>query len=113
MLCLAPDAWVQYFRCTVFWRIVLTVLHMSLAAYALQHRYLLTDHEDLAVVQACAFLAVAVLELVWPQFVNALLGYTKELAVRQVGAHLSDKQQGRGALQLVVVCTVAAAKKAS
>ena len=72
---------------------------------------MLTAHADLAFAQAGAFLAVATLELVWPQFVNALLGYTKELAVRQVGAHLSDKQQGREALLLVSI--VAAAKKAS
>ena len=69
---------------------------------------MLTVHENLACVQAGAFLAVLTLELVWPQFVNALLGYTKELAVRQVGPHLSNKQQGRE-----VVSMVAAANKAS
>ena len=61
--------------------------------------------------QACAFLAVAMLELVWPHAVSSLLGYTKELAVRRVGPHLSNKQHGHGAPKVVSI--VAAANKAS
>ena len=70
---------------------------------------MLTVYEDPPFVQACAFLAVATLELVWPHAVSSLLGYTKELAVRQVGAPHSNKQQGREAL----LSSVTAANKTS
>ena len=72
---------------------------------------MLTVHEGLPSVQAYAYLAAATLELVWPHAASALLGYIKELAVRQVGTHLSDMQQGREATALLSIVT--AANKAS